>query len=184
MNKTFLFSLLVMMCGAMLVCCSGHNEVNLNEEPQDATVELPPSPCVMYMGDCGDEPNFSQPLGVVARVADDEPSEDWEDEFPRLIEKIQIAPMGENQLRIVWSKINQCCPKEVTWATMDSTTIELFFQDTASWIAMCECVFPLYFDFDSLAYGPYTIIADSVEHHIDFQPDMEMYEYVYREMLY
>lgn len=49
MNKTFLFSLLVMMCGAMLVCCSGHNEVNLNEDPQDATVELPPSPCVMYM---------------------------------------------------------------------------------------------------------------------------------------
>ena len=118
-------------------------------------------------------------MGIPARItADDRPdSINWEDFI--LHEKLQAAYMGENQLRIIWQKVDQCLPKIVTRATLEEGVIQLFYQDTASRIAECECLFPLYFDFDSLAYGLYTIIAGDVEHHIDFQEDMEQYEYEY-----
>ena len=160
-----------------LMRCKKNNEVV--ENPQVA--EIPPSPCALYVGDCGDQPDWSRPMGIPARITDD----DWMDStyLDSVFihhDKLQAEYMGENQLRIVWSKYQQCMAKLVTRATLEESVIQLFYQDTAFAIAECECVYPLYFDFDSLAYGPYTIIAGGVEHLIDFQPDMDPYDYKYK----
>lgn len=174
MKQTIFLSLIALISLGLMGCKKNNETV---EEPQVA--EIPVSPCALYVGDCGDTPDWSRPMGIPARItADDRPdSINWEDFI--LHEKLQAAYMGENQLRIIWQKVDQCLPKIVTRATLEESVIQLFYQDTASRIAECECVFPLYFDFDSLAYGLYTIIAGDVEHHIDFQEDMEQYEYEY-----
>ena len=92
-------------------------------------------------------------------------------------ESLQADCMGDNQLRIIWLRKDQCDPKFDINATLINHTITLTCQDTAYMVASCECLFPLYFDFDSLAYGTYSVIAGGVTHEIDFQRDMQPYRY-------
>ena len=93
---------------------------------------------------------------------------------------LQADCMGDNQLRIIWLRKDQCAPKFAIQATLNDRMITLSCQDTAYMMADCICLFPLYFDFDSLAYGTYSVIAGGVTHEIDFQPDMQPYRYEYK----
>jgi len=137
------------------------------------TVASTTSPCVLYVGDCGDRPDWTRPMGVPSRITDDElnPYSDPE--------HVQAAYMGDNQLRIIWLKIENCCPELITSASVKGRTITLSCEDIGTNPCECNCFFPLYFDFDSLAYGTYSIMADGVTHSIDFQPDMPPYDYTY-----
>ena len=174
MKQTIFLSLIALISLGLMGCKKNNETV---EAPQVA--EIPVSPCALYVGDCGDTPDWSMPMGVPARITADDRNDSLDWDYFIHHDKLQAAYMGENQLRIVWSRYLQCQAEIVTRATLEESVIQLFYQDTASRIAECECVFPLYFDFDSLAYGLYTIIAGDVEHHIDFQEDMEQYEYEY-----
>ena len=158
----------------LVVGCSRNNEVNVNEGTEEPATEMQASPCAVSVGDCGDKPDWTKPKSVPARITDDEL-----DPYTTP-ESLKADYMGEYQLRIIWMKKDQCAPKFEITTTLNDRTITLTCRDTASMYADCICIFPLYFDFDSLAYGPYTIVAGDVEHHIDFQPDMEMYEYEYK----
>ena len=169
MKHLFYFGIVAIL-SLGLVGCKKNNEVV--EEPQVA--EIPPSPCVVYVGDCGDRPDWTKPMGIPARITDDEL-----DPYTTP-ESLQADYMGEHQLRIIWMKKDQCAPKFKITTTIVDRTITLTCRDTASMYADCICLFPLYFDCDSLAYGPYTILAGGVEHLIDFQPDMDPYDYKYK----
>ena len=170
MKKSFFIGLCALMAATMISCS---NKQEVNNPANQQTPEQKVLPCAVYVGDCGDQPDWSKPMGIPARVSNNEP---LAYDTP---ESLLADRMGENQLRIIWMKIDQCEPKFDINATLTDQTITLTCQDTAYMVTDCECLFPLYFDFDSLAYGLYTIIAGDVEHHIDFQEDMEQYEYEY-----
>ena len=169
MKQTFFLSLIALI-SLGLVGCKKNNETV--EEPQVA--EIPVSPCALYVGDCGDKPDWNKPMGIPARITDDEL-----DPYTTP-ESLQADCMGDNQLRIIWLRKDQCDPKFDINATLIDHTITLTCQDTAYMVASCECLFPLYFDFDSLAYGTYSVIAGGVTHEIDFQRDMQPYRYEYK----
>ena len=168
--KQTIFLSLIALISLGLVGCKKNNETV--EEPQVA--EIPVSPCALYVGDCGDTPDWSRPMGIPARITDDEL-----DPYTTP-ESLQADCMGDNQLRIIWLRKDQCDPKFDINATLINHTITLTCQDTAYMVASCECLFPLYFDFDSLAYGTYSVIAGGVTHEIDFQRDMQPYRYEYK----
>lgn len=141
-----------------------HMEFELN------TVASANSPCTLYIGECGDQPDWTRPMGTPSRITDEE-LDPYSDP-----EHLQAAYMGSNQLRIVWLKIANCCPELITSATVENRTITLSCEDIGTNPCACDCFFPLYFDFDSLAYGRYTIVAGNSTHSIDFQPDMPPYD--------
>ena len=169
MKQTIFLSLIALISLGLMGCKKNNETV---EEPQVA--EIPVSPCALYVGDCGDTPDWSRPMGIPARITDDEL-----DPYTTP-ESLQADCMGDNQLRIIWLRKDQCDPKFDINATLINHTITLTCQDTAYMVASCECLFPLYFDFDSLAYGTYSVIAGGVTHEIDFQRDMQPYRYEYK----
>ena len=162
MKTKSIFGLFALMVAMMISC---------NKNPQNVDEPKTVSPCAVFIGDCGDKPDWTKPMGIPARVTDEEPGE--------MQESLMADCMGENQLRIIWMKKDQCVPQFDARVTLVEKTITLICEDTASLVADCECVFPLYFDFDSLAYGTYSVVAGGVTHEIDFQQDMEPYYYEY-----
>ena len=90
--KQTIFLSLIALISLGLVGCKKNNETV--EEPQVA--EIPVSPCALYVGDCGDTPDWSRPMGIPARITDDEL-----DPYTTP-ESLQADCMGDNQLRIIW----------------------------------------------------------------------------------
>ena len=170
--KKSLFIVLCALMAATMISCSNKQEVNNPANQQ--TPEQKVLPCAVYVGDCGDKPDWNKPMGIPARITDDEL-----DPYTTP-ESLQADCMGDNQLRIIWLRKDQCDPKFDINSTLINHTITLTCQDTAYMVASCECLFPLYFDFDSLAYGTYSVIAGGVTHEIDFQRDMQPYRYEYK----
>lgn len=165
MKKAYLFILCAFTAALMISC--NKNKQNV-EEPETVS----PS-CTTYVGDCGDKPDWTKPMGTPARITDDELD-------PYSTPESLLADcMGENRLRIIWMKKDQCAPMFDIRAVLTDRIITLTCQDTASMFADCICLFPLYFDFDSLAYGTYRVVAAGVTHTIDFRPDMQPYSYDY-----
>ena len=167
MKRISLLGLCALMATIMIGC---KNKETVTNPGNNQTV----LPCAVYVGDCGDKPDWNKPMGIPARITDDEL-----DPYTTP-ESLQADCMGDNQLRIIWLRKDQCDPKFDINATLIDHTITLTCQDTAYMVASCECLFPLYFDFDSLAYGTYSVIAGGVTHEIDFQRDMQPYRYEYK----
>ena len=160
MKHTSLLGLCALMAALLIGCKNNETVTNL--------------PCAVYVSDCGDKPDWSKPMGIPARITNDE-----EDPYSES-ESLLADCMGDNQLRIIWMKRNQCAPKFDIKAKLIDHTITLTCKDKASKVADCICIIPLYFDFDNLSYGIYSVIAGGVTHTIDFQRDMEPYKYVYK----
>ena len=154
----------------VLVGCKSRQDVNNPETTPQSRVD-----CGLYIGECGERPDWDKPMEAPARFTEDEL-----DPYTTP-ESLEADCVGENQLRIIWMKKDQCDPEFEVSAILEGDTITLSCRDTAWMIADCICIFPLYFDFDSLAYGIYNIVVDSMTHTIDFQADMEPYKYEYEE---
>ena len=171
MKKSFFIGLCALMAAIMIGCNKNPQNV---ETPDNKPATQAEAACTVYVGDCGDKADWTKPMGMPARVSDDEL-----DPYTTP-ESLEADCMGENQLRIIWMKKDQCAPKFAIQATLNERMITLSCQDTAYMMADCICLFPLYFDFDSLAYGTYSVIAGGVTHEIDFQRDMQPYRYEYK----
>ena len=157
MKTKSIFGLCALMAATMISCS---NKQEVNNPANQQTPEQKVLPCAVYVGDCGDTDDELDPYTTP--------------------ESLEADCMGENQLRIIWMKKDQCAPKFAIQATLNDRMITLSCQDTAYMMADCICLFPLYFDFDSLAYGTYSVIAGGVTHEIDFQRDMQPYRYEYK----